>query len=373
LKLKKIVWRVFGGLFDYDGRKRRIEEIAHLEASPDFWADPKKASIVLKEKNQSLDVVSPLQKIEKVLVDSRALIEICSEVGEVDDDSRHELQTNYNETLGLLKKLEFQKMLSAETDRSDAYLTIHAGAGGTEACDWAGMLARQYTRYCGLRGFKSTVIDFTDGDGAGYRSVSFEVNGPYAYGFLKAENGIHRLVRISPFDSNARRHTSFASVFVSPILDDTIEIIVRTEDLRVDTYRAGGAGGQHVNKTDSAVRMTHIPTGIVVQCQAERSQIQNREKAMKMLKSRLYELELEKRQAEIDKVNSSKKRIAWGSQIRNYVLQPYQLIKDVRTGHSTSDVTRVLDGELQDFIETFLLQSAEGTLGTHGDSGGDEL
>jgi peptide chain release factor 2 len=365
--------KVCGGRFDYLGKSRRIEEISHRETEADFWTDSQKASALLKEKNMNLAVVSPLVRIDSLYKDSMTLTEMCLELGEVDADSREELVRNYSEIESLIKKLEFQKMLSAETDINDAYLTIHAGAGGTEACDWVGILARQYTRYAGHRGFKCHVVDFTEGDGAGYRSISFEINGSYAYGFLKAENGIHRLVRISPFDSNARRHTSFASIFVSPVLDDNIEIVVRSEDLRVDTYRAGGAGGQHVNKTDSAVRMTHIPTGIVVQCQAERSQIQNREKAMKMLKSRLYELEMEKRQAEIDKVNSTKKRIAWGSQIRNYVLQPYQLVKDVRTGHSTSDVKRVLDGEIQDFIETYLLQSSEGTLGQHADAGGDDL
>ncbi len=373
MKVTRTASKVFGGLFDVSGRQRRIDEIGHRETEADFWTDSQKASALLKEKNLQLGVVTPFLKIEGLKNDAVALCEMCAEMGEVDASSREELQNAYQEIQSLLKKLEFQKMLSGEADSNDCYLTINAGAGGTEACDWAGILARQYSRYCAQRGFKSTIIDFTEGDGAGYRSVSFEVTGSYAYGFLKAENGVHRLVRISPFDSNARRHTSFASVFVYPILDDNIEIVVRTEDLRVDTYRAGGAGGQHVNKTDSAVRMTHIPTGIVVQCQAERSQIQNREKAMKMLKSRLYELEVEKRQAEIDKVNATKKRIAWGSQIRNYVLQPYQLIKDVRTGHSTSDVKRVMDGDLQDFIESYLLQSSEGTLGQFADAGGDDV
>lgn len=272
-----------------------------------------------------------------------------------------------------LRALEFQRMLSGEQDSADCYINIHAGAGGTEACDWVGILARMYSRYASARGFKSNVIDFTEGDGAGYRSVTFEVNGSYAYGFLRAENGIHRLVRISPFDSNARRHTSFASVFVYPVVDDDIEIEIKTEDIRVDTYRAGGAGGQHVNKTDSAVRMTHMPTGVVVQCQAERSQIQNREKAMKMLRARLYELELQKRQAEADKINATKKRIAWGSQIRNYVLQPYQLIKDVRTGTQSSAVQGVLDGDLQPFIESYLMQDASGTLGQHSQPDNDEI
>ncbi len=315
--------------------------------------------------------MAPYKKISGQIDDALALIEMCEEVGGIDSSSRSEMQQSFDQGWQEIKKIEFQKMLAGENDPGDAYLTIHAGAGGTEACDWAGILARLYTRYATRQGFKTTIMDFTEGDGAGYRSVSFEMQGPNAYGFLKAENGIHRLVRISPFDSNARRHTSFASVFVYPILDDDINIVIRSEDLRVDTYRAGGAGGQHVNKTDSAVRMTHIPSGIVVQCQAERSQIQNREKAMKMLKSRLYEAEVERRQAEADKVNATKKRIAWGSQIRNYVLQPYQLVKDVRTGVSTSDTQKVLDGDIQEFIETYLLQAAEGTLGSHINAGDD--
>jgi peptide chain release factor 2 len=250
-------------------------------------------------------------------------------------------------------------MLSGEQDKADAFIEIHSGAGGTEACDWTGILARMYTRYATQRGFDCEMVDFTDGDGAGFRSVTYEVRGLFAYGFLKAESGVHRLVRISPFDANARRHTSFASVYVYPSVEEDIKIDIKTEDLRIDTYRAGGAGGQHVNKTDSAVRITHNPSGIVVQCQAERSQIQNRERAMKMLKAKLYELEMQKRQAELDKVNSEKKDIAWGSQIRNYVLQPYQLIKDVRTKYESSSVDKVLDGDIQPFIEAYLMMHAE--------------
>ena len=280
----------------------------------------------------------------------------------MDASSLEEIHANLDDLDSSLRQLELAAMLNGEQDAGNAYLVIHAGAGGTEACDWAGILARMYTRYCAQRGFSCAVMDSTDGDGAGYRSITFEVNGVYAFGFLKAEVGIHRLVRISPFDSNARRHTSFASVYVYPMVDDDVEIVVRDEDLRVDTYRAGGAGGQHVNKTDSAVRMTHIPSGIVVQCQAERSQIQNRLRAMKMLKARLYEAEMEKRQAELDKINATKKAISWGSQIRNYVLQPYQLIKDVRTGMETSTVSKVLDGDLQPFIEAYLLKKSQGQL-----------
>lgn len=291
--------------------------------------------------------------------DSEAMLELCKEMGGVDADSLTEIHAYLTKAHELLRGLELQKMLSGEQDAGDAYLTIHAGAGGTEACDWVGIMARMYSRYAGMQGFQCQVVDFTEGDGAGYRSITFEVSGTYAFGYLRAEVGIHRLVRISPFDSNARRHTSFASVYVYPIVDDSdFEIEVRDEDLRVDTFRSSGAGGQHVNKTESAVRMTHIPSGIVVACQAERSQIQNRAKAMKMLKARLYEAEMEKRQAALDKMHAQKKAIAWGSQIRNYVLQPYQLIKDVRTGVETSTVQKVLDGDLQEFIEAYLMNAS---------------
>lgn len=330
-----------------------------MESQPNFWNDNQKATKTQKEKNQLEGVLNPYNKVAGLVEDLKALHQLCSELGEVDASSHDEFTKGFEAAETELRKLELSRMLSGENDAGNCYLSINAGAGGTEACDWAAMLARMYQRYAQKQGFKVEVTDFTDGDGAGYRSISFEISGPNAYGFLKAEVGVHRLVRISPFDSNARRHTSFCSVFVYPVIEDDIQVEVRTEDLRVDTYRAGGAGGQHVNKTDSAVRMTHIPTGIVVQCQAERSQIQNRERAMKMLKARLYELEMQKRQEEANKVNAAKKSISWGSQIRNYVLQPYQLIKDTRTGHSSSNVTQVLDGDIQDFIENYLLHGGE--------------
>ncbi len=291
--------------------------------------------------------------------DVSVLFELSQESGEIDSSTQKEIDEGLIFLDESLRKLELNKMLSGEQDKADAFIEIHSGAGGTEACDWTGILARMYTRYATQRGFDCEMVDFTDGDGAGFRSVTYEVRGLFAYGFLKAESGVHRLVRISPFDANARRHTSFASVYVYPSVEEDIKIDIKTEDLRVDTYRAGGAGGQHVNKTDSAVRITHNPSGIVVQCQAERSQIQNRERAMKMLKAKLYELEMQKRQAELDKVNSEKKDIAWGSQIRNYVLQPYQLIKDVRTKYESSSVDKVLDGDIQPFIEAYLMMHAE--------------
>ena len=303
-------------------------------------------------------------QVKSQVEDALTLLELCREdEGPLDKDSLGEIHNSIFEVREGFNKLRLQKMLSGELDSADCYLSVNAGAGGTEACDWAGMLARMYTRYANDQDFNVTTIDFTEGDGAGYRGITFEMSGHNAYGYLKAEIGVHRLVRISPFDSNARRHTSFASVFVYPVIDDSIEVDFKMEDVRVDTYRASGAGGQHVNKTESAVRMTHGPSGIVVQCQAERSQIQNREKCLKMLRAQLYEMELKRRQEEVDKTNSTKKSISWGSQIRNYVFQPYQMVKDVRTGAETSSIQKVMDGDIQNFIENYLMQVSEGTLG----------
>lgn len=252
--------------------------------------------------------------------------------------------------------MEFKRMLSGENDSASAILQINAGAGGTEACDWADMLLRMYRRWADSRGYKNEVVDFTEGDGAGFRSVVVTIEGEYAYGYLKAEIGVHRLVRISPFDANKRRHTSFASIFVLPDIEDSIDIQVAEDDLKIDTFRAGGAGGQKVNKTDSAVRMTHLPTGIVVACQNERSQHQNKAMAMRILKAKLYELEMEKKRKERDAIEAAKLEIAWGSQIRSYVFQPYQMVKDHRTGFEMGNITSVMDGELDGFIKAFLLK-----------------
>lgn len=295
--------------------------------------------------------------LEKSVNDAGELIELA----EADDEIAVELDELLEKTRSGLERLELQRMLGGEYDASNAIVQVNAGAGGTESQDWASMLLRMLLRWAERHDFKVEMLDDQPGDEAGIKSASFAVEGDYAYGYLRSEQGVHRLVRISPFDSQKRRHTSFASVSVAPEIDDDIQIEVRDEDLRVDTYRASGAGGQHVNKTDSAVRMTHLPTGIVVACQAERSQHKNRAKAMKMLKSKLFEVELRKREEEKAKLEGDKKKIEWGSQIRSYVLQPYRMVKDHRTGHDTGNTDAVLDGDLDGFIEAFLMgKTADG-------------
>jgi peptide chain release factor 2 len=285
-------------------------------------------------------------------------IQILIELGEESEDE--EVLAEIREMLPALDKsigqMEFARMLSGEHDASDAIVSINAGAGGTEAQDWADMLLRMYLRYCERKGFKAEITEYQPGDEAGTKGVTFTVAGDYAFGYLKAEKGIHRLVRISPFDSNARRHTSFCSVFVFPELADDVDIEILDKDLKVDTYRASGAGGQHVNKTDSAIRITHIPSGIVVSCQSQRSQHKNRSTAMKQLKARLYELELEKKESEAEELGGEKKDIAWGSQIRSYVLHPYRMVKDHRTDYEVGNTDGVLDGNLDGFIEAYLMQ-----------------
>ncbi len=274
-----------------------------------------------------------------------------------DTDAAAEAAKKLEEIEGALHHLDLQRMLGGEHDAGNAIVTLHSGAGGTESQDWAEMLLRQYLRWCERRGYRTELVDVQPGEGAGIKSATFTVEGPYAYGYLKCEAGVHRLVRISPFDSNARRHTSFASVFVFPEIDDSVVVEVDEADLRVDTYRSSGAGGQHVNKTDSAVRLTHLPTGIVVACQNERSQHKNRATAMKILRAKLYELELEKQRERMDALHKTKKEIAWGSQIRSYVLHPYRMVKDHRTGEETGNADAVLDGDLDRFIETYLQQT----------------
>lgn len=290
--------------------------------------------------------------------DAEVLLEMATEAN--DEGSFNEVKSEMQSMAKKVADLELKSLLSGENDGNGCYLSINSGAGGTEACDWAGILLRMYQRYAETQSFKVEEMDRTDGEEAGIKSVTLQIDGPYAFGNLRPENGVHRLVRISPFDSNARRHTSFASVFVWPQVDDDIEIEIKTDDLRIDTYRASGAGGQHVNRTDSAVRITHEPTGIVVQCQNERSQHSNKDRAMKMLKAALYEKELEERQKEKDEANAQKMINEWGSQIRSYVLHPYKMVKDHRTDFESGNPTSVLDGELEGFIEAYLRAQAGG-------------
>ena len=320
----------------------------------DFWNDHDKASSVLKEKNNLMATVDAWYSQQRSIIDVQVLYDMARE--ENDEDALQDVAEELEKLSNSVRQTELKMMLGSEQDPMNAIMSIHAGAGGTEAQDWAEMLLRMYLRWTEKRGFKTTIIDYLPGDEAGIKSVSFIIEGEYAYGYAKAEIGIHRLVRISPFDAGARRHTSFASVFVYPEVDDEIVVEIDEKDLRIDTYRSTGAGGQHVNKTDSAVRITHLPTGIVVQCQNERSQHKNKAMAMKYLRSRLYELKIKEQNEKLSEINKTKKDIAWGSQIRSYVLQPYKMVKDHRTNIEIGNVSRVLDGDIDDLIEAYLIQ-----------------
>ena len=319
---------------------------------PDFWNDQNGAQAVINEANGIKAVVNEYNDLLSTQENLEMTLELLRE--EPDEDLQGELESELASFEAKLADFELQMLLSEPYDKNNAILELHPGAGGTESQDWGSMLLRMYQRWADKRGFKVETLDYLPGDEAGIKSVTLKISGHNAYGYLKAEKGVHRLVRISPFDSSGRRHTSFVSCDVMPEFNDEIEIDVRTEDLKVDTYRATGAGGQHINTTDSAVRITHIPTGVVVQCQSERSQIKNRDSAMKMLKSKLYQLEIEKQQAQLDEIRGEQKEIGWGSQIRSYVFHPYSMVKDHRTGEETGNTGAVMDGDLDSFINAYL-------------------
>lgn len=321
-----------------------------MEAMDGFWEDSDQAAKIQKEKSILEDVVGVYTQLETLYDDFNTLVEFAKE----DEESIPEALETYENFMEAFRDAELKVLLSEDVDPNNAIVSINAGAGGTESCDWAAMLHRMMIKWCEKKGYKLTELDYQAGDSAGIKSTTFTVSGNYAYGYLKSETGVHRLVRISPFDSNARRHTSFASIFVSPEVDDNIEIEILDKDIRIDVYRSGGAGGQSVNTTDSAVRITHHPTGIVVTCQNERSQLQNKLQAFKVLKSRLYDLEMQKLKEKNQAVEDSKKEIGWGAQIRSYVLHPYKLIKDHRTNFESSNTEKVLNGDLDGYMDAFL-------------------
>ncbi|MCB9089691.1 MAG: peptide chain release factor 2 [Calditrichae bacterium] len=344
-----------GGIFDIDKLEKDVAELEAKTSQINFWDSPEDAQQILRILNEKKERLDDWKDHQQQLEDMELMLEMAREA----DDAAvlADLDRESQVLADSVKDLELRGLLSAPEDKKNAILTIHPGAGGTESQDWAQMLMRMFLRWAERRNFKTDVMDLLPGEEAGIKSATIEIKGNYAYGYLKAEVGVHRLVRISPFDSNGRRHTSFASIFVHPELDEDIEIDINPNDLRIDTYRASGAGGQHVNRTDSAVRITHEPTGIVVTCQSERSQHKNKANAMKILKARLYQKKLDEEQEKRQKLEDSKTEIGWGNQIRSYVFQPYTMVKDHRTTHETGDIQRVMDGEIDDFIYAFLLKS----------------
>ncbi|WP_274629561.1 peptide chain release factor 2 [Arvimicrobium flavum] len=344
--------------FDWDQALKRLDYLNMRAEDPALWNDPQEAQNLMRERQSLDDNVRAIKGLGQALNDNIELIEL----GEVEGDAGvvEDAEAAIRSLSGEIRARQIETMLSGEADSNDTYLEVHAGAGGTESQDWANMLLRMYTRWAERRGFKVEVLEVHEGEEAGIKSATVLIKGHNAYGWLKTESGVHRLVRISPYDSNARRHTSFSSIWVYPVIDDNIQIEVSESDVRIDTYRSSGAGGQHVNTTDSAVRITHIPTGIAVACQAGRSQHQNRAKAWEMLRSRLYEEELKKREAAANATESTKTDIGWGHQIRSYVLQPYQLVKDLRTGVESPSPSDVLDGDLDEFMEASLAQRIQG-------------
>ncbi|MBF1196823.1 MAG: peptide chain release factor 2 [Fusobacterium periodonticum] len=342
---------VLGGLFDLEKRKTTIKDLEKLTFEDGFWSDKRKSSEIIKNMNFEKNIVSRYEKLATEVEDEEVLIDFV-ESGE--SSFENELIEKHKALKYDIEEFEVNLLLDGEYDMNNAIVTIHSGAGGTEACDWADMLYRMYLRWCNLKNYKVSELDFMEGDSVGVKSVTFLVEGINAYGYLKSEKGVHRLVRISPFDANKKRHTSFASVEVVPEVDDNVEVEINPADIRIDTYRASGAGGQHVNMTDSAVRITHFPTGVVVTCQKERSQLSNRETAMKMLKSKLLEIELKKKEEEMKKIQGEQTDIGWGNQIRSYVFQPYALVKDHRTNTEIGNVKAVMDGSIDDFINSYL-------------------
>lgn len=343
---------IYGGHFDIDSKKEELKKLEEQTAKSNFWDDRESANKIINEMNSLKEMVSKIENVMDEIDSNLEVIELL--LVENDEELLHNVEDNVHSLQKMIDELEIFLLLSGPYDRNNCLLEIHAGAGGTEACDWADMLFRMYLRYFDRQHFKYEVLSYLDGEDVGLKSASIKVNGEFAYGYLKGEKGVHRLVRLSPFDANHKRHTSFASVDVTPEFDNNIDIKIDEKDLKIDVYRSSGAGGQHVNTTDSAVRITHLPTKIVVTCQNQRSQLQNRETAMNILMGKLKLLELEKQQKEMNSIKGENNNIEFGSQIRSYVMHPYSLVKDHRTGYETSNVIKVMDGEIDEFIESYL-------------------